>query len=255
MKDWWFDSELNGGVAGRAFASLEQVFALSGKLITKDALSEVVRVECEGRCYYVKRYAGNGKSMSQHWFGLRQWLSPLRVRTEWKNLQAFQKWGIPTAQLAAYGIERRYGGFRRGALVTEEIRETSDLAQLARQNDARLRNGHWLAQVSTQVVWLTQRMHDAGFAHNDLKWRNLLVSNGEIPIVYLIDCPKGGFWWGPFLRYRIVKDLACLDKVAKYHLSRTRRLRFYLDYTGHARLSEDDKRRVRHIIGFFEGRE
>jgi hypothetical protein len=42
-------------------------------------------------------------------------------------------------------------------------------------------------------------------------------------------CPAGTFWWGPFLRYRIVKDLACLDKVAKYHLSRTQRLRFYLN--------------------------
>ncbi|MCL2022625.1 MAG: lipopolysaccharide kinase InaA family protein [Betaproteobacteria bacterium] len=255
MSFWWFDPELNDGVARRAFASLEQVFALKGERITKAPLSEVIRVECEGRRYYVKRYTGNGKNARQRWFGLRQWFSPLRVQAEWRNLLAFREWGIPTARLAAYGIERRYGGFRRGALVVEEIRDSSDLGQLAQQNDARLRDRHWLSQVTTQVARLTRRMHDAGFVNNDLKWRNLLVSNGETPIVHVIDCPKGGFWWGPFLRYRIIKDLACLDKVAKHHLTRTWRLRFYLDYAGRTHLNEDDKRRVRRIIAFFKGRE
>ncbi|MNF08441.1 hypothetical protein D3C80_2088680 [compost metagenome] len=57
------------------------------------------------------------------------------------------------------------------------------------------------------------------------------------------------------LRYRIVKDLACLDKVAKYKLSRTQRLRFYLQYRGRQRLNAADKRRVRQIVRYFEGRE
>ena len=255
MDFWRFDSELNGGVAGRAFASLEQVFALDGKRITIDPFSEVVCVEREGRRYYVKRYDGNGGTLRRSRFGLRQWFAPPRVKTEWRNLLLFQEWGIPTARLAAYGMERRYGGFRRGALVTEEIRDTADLSLLAYQNDARLRDRSWMAQVAAQVARLTQRMHAAGFVHNDLKWRNLLVTGGDVPTVYLIDCPSGGFWRGPFLRYRIVKDLACLDKMAKYHLARTRRLRFYLDYAGHARLDDDDKRRIRRIIHFFKGRE
>jgi hypothetical protein len=254
---WHFDPQANGGVAQRAFATLEQVFALAGERITVAPLSEVLRVECEGRRYYVKRYAGNGKNVLRRWFGLRQWFAPPRVRAEWRNLLAFREWGIPTARLMAYGIERRFGGFKRGALVTEEIPDTSDLAFLAERNDARLCDARWVAGVSAQVARLARRMHDLGFVHNDLKWRNLLVSNGgdDAPVVYLIDCPTGGFWRGPFLRYRIVKDLACLDKLAKHHLTRTRRLRFYLDYTGHARLSEDDKRRVRRIVRFFEGRE
>ncbi|MCK9261607.1 MAG: heptose kinase, partial [Azoarcus sp.] len=62
-------------------------------------------------------------------------------------------------------------------------------------------------------------------------------------------------WWGPFLRYRIIKDLACLDKVAKYHLTRTQRLRFYLDYAQKNRLDALDRKRVRHILRFFDGRE
>jgi hypothetical protein len=251
---WWFDPELNGGVAGREFATQEQGFALAGERVSSDTLAEVLRVEREGRCYYVKRYTGNG-GKRWYWFGLRPWLVPPRVRNEWRNLLFFRRVGIPTARLAAYGLERRWGGFRRGALVTEEIGEASDLALLTRRQDDRLRDRRWLSQVSTQVARLTRTMHDAGFVHNDLKWRNLLVSKGETPVVYLIDCPNGGFWRGPFLRYRVIKDLACLDKVAKYHLTRTRRLRFYLEYAGHSRLSADDKRCVRRIVDFFAGRE
>lgn len=57
----------------------------------------------------------------------------------------------------------------------------------------------------------------------------------------LIDCPNGAFWVSFMLRYRITKDLACLDKVAKYHLSATQRLRFYLQYRGRERLNDSDK--------------
>ncbi|NLJ12975.1 MAG: heptose kinase, partial [Gammaproteobacteria bacterium] len=59
----------------------------------------------------------------------------------------------------------------------------------------------------------------------------------------------------PMLRYRIIKDLACLDKVAKYHLSNTQRLRFYLQYKQKTRLSAQDKQQIGKIVRFFEGRE
>jgi tRNA A-37 threonylcarbamoyl transferase component Bud32 len=80
-------------------------------------------------------------------------------------------------------------------------------------------------------------------------------AGGRPDRLYLIDCPSGGFWWPPFLEYRIVKDLACLDKVARRHLSRSRRLRFYLDYARKKALDADDKRRIRGIVGFFSGRD
>ncbi len=255
MMFWWCDQGLNGGAVGRVFPSMDKVFALEGEQITWSPLSRVLRVEYEGKRYYVKQYAGNGNSARWRWFGLRQWLAPPRVKKEWQNLLSFRQWDIPTARLAAYGIERRFGGFRRGALITEEIRNTTDLAKLAQQKDVRLQNRRWVGEVSAQVARITRRMHKAGFVHNDLKWRNLLVTDGDVPTVYLIDCPSGGYWWGPFLQYRIVKDLACLDKVAKYHLTRTQRLRFFLDYIQRPGLTEAEKKRVRKIVGFFEGRE
>ena len=75
------------------------------------------------------------------------------------------------------------------------------------------------------------------------------------PASSLRICRSGDFWRGFWLKYRITKDLACLDKVAKYQLSATQRLRFYLQYRNRTRLNAADKKRIRHVVRFFEGRE
>ncbi|GAB3368573.1 protein kinase family protein [Azotobacter armeniacus] len=233
-------------VAAQAFASLDAVFALEGERVSRDPLSDVIRVELAGMRYYVKRYRSAGK-------GLRRYLGRPRVKAEWQNLKRFAKWGIATAPLAAWGLERSGGAFQRGALITCELPDTGDLAQLAKEGDPRLADRRWVDGVSRQLARATRIMHDHHFVHNDLKWRNLLV-DGEGRL-FFIDCPVGGFWWGHWLRWRIVKDLACLDKVAKYRLSRTQRLRFYLQYRRRSRLNSSDKMRIRQILKYFEGRE
>ena len=228
------------------FGDLQRVFALQGRRLTRDPLSEVVLIERGGVRYYVKRYWGAGK-------GLRRYVGRPRVKAEWQNLKYFAKWGIPTAEIVGHGLERHLGAFVRGALITRELVNTQDLALLAKCGDARLNDGAWVRRVSLQLAAATRTLHAHRFVHNDLKWRNLLVNdNAEL---FFIDCPTGGFWWGPLLDYRIIKDLACLDKVAKYQLSRTQRLRFYQQYRGNAHLSSADKRVIRKILQFFEGRE
>lgn len=248
MTDWTLNPEYEAGVSGAAFASLDTVFALEGETITSDPISKVLKVRVGDLYYYVKLYHGAGKY-------LRRFIGRPRVRAEWENLLHFRDWGIPTATVVGYGLERRRGRFHRGALITRELVGTEDLADLAQSSDPRLKDGRWVAQVSQQVATATRAMHDRGFAHNDLKWRNILVGSQPLADVFFIDCPGGTFWWGPFLGYRKIKDLACLDKVAKYHLSRTQRLRFYKLYTGRERLTQVDRRKVRRIVRFFEGRE
>ena len=220
MSDWRVLPGADPAAAER-FADLDAVFALEGEIVAKDSTTRTVRVEVNGRRYYVKRYHGLGKKPLRRWFG-----TP-RVQLEWLNLQYFADWGIPTARLVACARERQGGLFSRGALITEETPATTDLGRLARLHDPRLESQSWWHGVSAQIADIARRLHERRFAHGDLKWRNLLVdTSGK---VFLIDCPSGGFWWPPFLEYRIVKDLACLDKVAKRRLSRTQRLRFYLD--------------------------
>lgn len=228
------------------FGDLDAVFALTGERLTRDPVSEVIRIERDGVQYYVKRYRSAGK-------GLRPYLGRLRVRSEWQNLKRFAEWGLGTAEVVARGYERHRSAFVRGAMITRELPGTEDLGQLAYKQDPRLQDRAWVAGISRQLAHGTRVMHDKHFTHNDLKWRNLLVDdNGQL---FFIDCPNGAFWRGMVLRYRIIKDLACLDKVAKYTLSNTQRLRFYLQYSGHARLDKADKRKIRKIVKFFEGRE
>jgi hypothetical protein len=233
------------------FGSVGAVFALTGEQITRDPSSECIRIERDGVRYYVKRYWHGGKGRPvRRWLG--RFFAKPRVKAEWQNLRRFARWGIPTAELVAYGLEREAGAFVRGALITRELPGTFDLAHIAHHQAQRL-HGQWLLTISQHLAEATRRLHAHHFAHNDLKWRNLLVD--EAGKVFFIDCPTGAFWWGPFLRYRIVKDLACLDKVAKQRLSRSQRLRFYLQYLGQERLSPSDKVRIRQIVDFFEGRE
>ena len=228
------------------FGSLEAVFALKGERLTRDPLSEVIRVERNGVNYYVKRYVGAGK-------GLRRYLGKPRVKAEWQNLKRFAKWGIPTAEVVAWGLERRGAAYDRGAMITRELPNTEDLSALAERHDPKLKNRAWVDIISRQLAGYTRTMHDNRFTHNDLKWRNLLIDDQAR--LFLIDCPNGDFWRGFWLKYRITKDLACLDKVAKYQLSATQRLRFYLQYRQRDRLNASDKKRIRHVLRFFEGRE
>ena len=228
------------------FGSLEAVFALQGERLTRDLLSEVIRVNRNGVNYYVKRYVGAGK-------GLRRYLGKPRVKAEWQNLKRFAKWGIPTAEVVAWGLERRGAAYDRGAMITRELPNTEDLSALADRRDPKLVDRAWVDAISRQLAGYTRTMHDNRFTHNDLKWRNLLVDDQAR--LFLIDCPNGDFWHGFWLKYRITKDLACLDKVAKYHLSATQRLRFYLQYRQRDRLNAADKKRIRHVVRFFEGRE
>lgn len=214
------------------FSSLDSIFSLCGDCITGDRVSDVIRIEHLGTRYYVKRYYLAGK-------GLRRFFGRPRIQGEWENLLLFANLGIPTADVVAYGYERRFGLFNRGAVVTKEIINTQDLAAIATQQDPRLRDKHWIKSVITQLATITRTLHQHQFIHNDLKWRNILVDNDSK--VYLIDCPLGAFWRGSLLSYRIIKDIKSLDHLAKTYLSRTQRLAFYKLYAGVSKLSKGDK--------------
>ncbi|HRQ58958.1 MAG TPA: lipopolysaccharide kinase InaA family protein [Azoarcus taiwanensis] len=227
--------------ASQAFRDLDTVFELTGERIAAGPLNEMIRLEVDTCRYFVKRYTRPGKNP------LRYWLGSPRVRNEWRNLQRFSDWGIPTASLIGYGLERRFGQFIRGALITSEIPDTIDLSRLLRTEPGYFRDRTRFSRLCHDLAGIVNSMHRRGFTHNDLHGRNVLyqLTTGQL---FLIDCPNGSFWFGPLLTYRKVKDLACLDKFAKDHLSQSQRLRFFLAYVGHQRLQADDKRLLRAVF-------
>ena len=215
-------------------------------------MSRLTRVRVQGKHYYIKFYEQRGR-------GLRRSLGRSRVRAEWENIQILDTLNIPSARIVAYGEQAGFFGERKGAMITEEIVGVSDLATLAMQESALLKQNVWVKQAATRLADCVSRMHGHGFVHNDLKWRNILMALNGAPAVYVIDCPLGrvlsGWIFKPFLARGIIKDLACLDKIAAHTLSRTRRLGFYLQYAGLEKLTSVHKARIRRILGFFAGRE
>lgn len=218
-----------------AFADEAAVWALAGTVVSRDAISDVSRVELDGRSYYLKRYRQPGK-------GLRRWLGRSRVNAEWENLCLFRDWGVPVPELVAYG-QRWDGDGYRGVMVTAALPSVQGLDALAE----RLRDPPWREALLQRLARYVAILHRHGFAHGDLNWRNLLVASQGEPEVYFIDCPGGRIWPWPLRRLKIAKDLWLLDKLARQYLSRSQRLRFYRMYRSIARLDGADKCLLRAI--------
>lgn len=244
---WHLDPAFNDPPVRDAFSSLEATFALRGEFITSSPISKVQRIAVDDQPFFVKTYTAGGKN-------LRRWIGRSRVQAEWENLLFFQKLGIPTAPLVAYGKTSCCGIYQKGALVTAEVPNTKDLATMHEENHPLMQNAHWIEAVSRQLADYTRRLHRQGFGHLDLKWRNILATLEEKPLIYFIDCPAGQIRRGPLAQRWFIKDLACLDVIAKQRLSKTQRLRFYRDYRKGHRLSAGEKRQILKILHFFDDR-
>ncbi len=229
------------------FPDADAVKDMDGELINSNWMSSLLRVEWEGTGYYVKRYTSRGR-------GLRRFFGRSRVRAEWENLQFFADHGLPSANLVAFGEASSERGYF-GVLVTQEVGGTMDLAALASEGHPLFQSRRWRLGVIDRLSDTVRTMHGLGFIHTDLKWRNILVETNGEPGVFLIDCPQGRRMPGPFLARGRIKDLACLDKVARQVLSKTERLRFYLRYKRASTLSTSDKHDIRRIVSFFHGRD
>ncbi len=236
-------------------SSLDDCFAIKGKLISKGPRSTVEMYEFQGMRLYIKRYRLGGGSRVRQYFGRS------RARAEWENLQWLERLGLPVPTLLAYGEEYQKGRFQRGALITAALPDAADLEKLIHQKSPLLFDKKHFRDIAGQVAAGARAMHARGFTHNDLDLRNILVSpvrvvdaESDKPVVYFFDCPGGRRWIWPFLEYRVVKDLAHLDKIAREYLSPRWRLWFYHQYTGRSSLNAADKRRIRKVLAYYIGR-
>ncbi len=243
--NWCILPDYQNTLLGHLFKNFNDAYAYKGHFIA----GRVYKITVDNKHYYLKKFVMRKKV----WV---RFLSFSKITSEVNNLLLFKRLGIPVAQVIAYGQERIAWIVYRGLLITEELVNCQDLIWIIDHSPHLLRQADWVQKVSHQVADATRRMHQYRFAHGDLKWRNIMVDiKADFPQIYLIDCPAGMRWFRPFLEYRIIKDLACLDKRAKYELSKTQRLAFYKDYAQCERLNMTDKKRIRRILQFFYDRE
>lgn len=243
--DWKLEKQNCDSEAIQLFSSIEKVILCNGERVVKDKISEVIRFNGSTKVYYIKRYTGSGRKL----FGF---FRKSRVCSESKNLASLTKIGLPVPNIIAHGEKKKNGRFLRGALITEEVKDSANLAQHLSTHSELIDNKKWLYSVLDQIAYHVREMHDHKFIHCDLNLRNVLVQTHENPAVYFIDCPAGGYKTGFSLKRGIIRDLAHLDKVARYLLSARDLIRFYKKYKKTDKLEAKDKEYISQIRHFHD---
>jgi tRNA A-37 threonylcarbamoyl transferase component Bud32 len=239
--EWKLYPALNDITAKELFSSFDKAFEVDGEVVSSGQFCYAIRIYAGGRTYYVKRYQAKG---------MHRWKAFHRCRpvTEYHNYDYFARLGIPVPQIVGYGIQRIMGLFRRGVIITEGVPHATDLDTLMRTRPDLFCDRAWLFQVLQSLADYVRRLHEDGFTHEDLKWRNILATTTKVPSVFLIDCPSGSRKMYLRHKYFLVKDLAGLDRPAARNLSCTTRLRFYLWYRNQSKLTPRDKKLIAKVI-------
>jgi tRNA A-37 threonylcarbamoyl transferase component Bud32 len=240
--------------------SVEGVYAFSGGTLLKGGgATELRRVELpeaeRRRVLFVKKYCY--LTPKERWSGFYRgmFLGMSKVRREFENLARLRQWGLDAPVAVAYGEERRGRWLHRSFLISAGVPEPFSLdlfirdflQSLARDERRRLRT-----ELIERLADYTRRMHEHRFVHHDYFWRNILLSGKSLEHFYLIDSHKGRCW-KPWLETRSrAKDLATLDAPALLFFRRGERIRFFLRYRRHTKLTPDDKKLIRLVLRLAE---
>lgn len=178
-----------------------------------------------------------------------------KARKEFENYQTLGRLGIRTAEPIACGEQRdALGRLQRAFILTRAVPGALTLAEFVRchcdsrahEESRKLRDG-----LLRQLAEMVRSIHDAHFFHNDLVWRNILVTwaPSTQPVVWWIDCPRGQFVkWSPLRRRRRLKDIALLDLIAAYRCTAVERMRFIKLYIAKDRLDASAKEFIRDVV-------
>jgi tRNA A-37 threonylcarbamoyl transferase component Bud32 len=229
------------------FASPEQLLQAPRQQITLDRRSGVSRLQGE-LTYYVKTFRGRGSR-------LKFCLGISRYQRELRNLELFNKLGLHTPKLVAYGQRSSFGLLKEAVLVTREVDGAQDMEQLLNERGF-YRNGVGGARaILDALASATRALHEAGFYHRDLKPRNILIKRGKSgPELYFFDCPSGHRPPRFLLHRGIVRDLAHLEEGLRGHLRRVDMLYLYKRYRGCTKLSAEEKDLASEVLAYFPQR-
>jgi tRNA A-37 threonylcarbamoyl transferase component Bud32 len=178
-----------------------------------------------------------------------------KARREYENYTAFQRIDLPCPQALACGeLRDALGRLRRAFILTRAVPDAQTLIEFVRTRcpkRATLASRKLRLDIITRFAPMVGRMHGQNFFHNDLVWRNILITcplQGG-PSLWWIDCPRGRFVWMKRRRLQL-KDLAALDKQASRNCSRGERLAFVKAYLGKTCLDAEAKRLAREILAY-----
>ncbi len=242
-KDFFLDSDFLRAFSEMDLTTIDAVFNFStGRNLNKLNLAQHrSRMEFETASpkatLFLKRY-DNPPKMTQ----LKNWLvHRARAATMAYDMNPAKKLGdlgINTPKTICYGSEWAGLFEKRSFIITEKIpnahsleKELSECFALPDLRDKK----HFIESIALFV----RKFHDTGFRHRDLYLCHIFYSdNGEFSLIDLQRCFRPKF----FARRFRLKDIAQLYYSSPGRvISKTDRLRFYLQYSGKNTLSKRDK--------------
>lgn len=153
-----------------------------GAMVLKNGCGEktaVVEFSGGGRAL-LKRYNGKG-----FFRVLENIFRAGRAAREWRNAYEAELRGLNVPRPLAY-MEERAGFFRKSYVVTELACSAATLGRFIGNGYMAMtetEKGDFFFALGKEIG----RMHGLGFFHGDLKWSNILVKEGILPVFYFID--------------------------------------------------------------------
>ena len=213
---------------------------------------------------YVKRYHYPRWSHRLRGTFRGTFFSTSRARSECHALGLMRGLGIQAVRPIAFG-ERRVAHFVRSCfLITEAVPDAIALSSFIktfgdRRDSVQALRGR--REILTSLARQVRHMHDAGFVHRDLFWRNVLIRllpDNRFEF-YFLDASVGKrIRMSQRRQDSIVWDIAAMGALAPDMCSRADQMRFLLTYLDTPRLSEQDRewlRRVQARSGLFRASE
>ena len=244
----------------RGLLTVDAVYRFrDGTILIGGTATELRRVEFrdekQTRVLYIKKYWYPTSKLRWSGFYRGTFFGTAKVRREYENLARLRDWGLDAPSPVAYGEERHGGWLHRSFLISEGVPAPLSLDLFIRDVLPAMSAPERRKQQRDLIRRLadyTRQMHEHRFVHHDYFWRNILLSGKSLAQFFLIDSHKGRLWksWGESAGR--AKDLATLDSPAPRYFRRSERLRFFLAYRGHTRLTSADKDLLRLVLKLAE---
>jgi len=137
---------------------------------------------------HVRQYA-HGGALGR--FTRTTFLGSARMIDEFRIAVYARRMGVPTSVPLALRIERVYGPFVRGHILTELMPETQNLLELCAESNALPGRPRHRSRLVDAVAEAVCALHDAGIVHADLNLKNILARGPwYAPEAFIIDFDK-----------------------------------------------------------------
>lgn len=202
---------------------------------------------------YIKRYHYPGWRRRFRGMLRGTFLKASRARSEFRALSAMRRLGIQAVRPIAFGERRTFHFVKSCFLITEAVPDAMSLVTFIKTFADHVMTSHARrakVEILTSLARQVRHMHEMGFVHRDLFWRNVLIRPlpDERFEFYFLDASVGRrIRIAQRRQESIVHDIAAMGVLAPEFCSKSDQLRFLLEYLATDRLTPEDRRWLRRV--------